>query len=91
VNEVASCDKGKSERECTRDMLVKVVPADDDDVTHFDVQQIGRSKMPKVEGAIWPNIDATFLRRTTIKVVFGFCFTCNVKLVRSTQPTLSLE
>jgi hypothetical protein len=49
VIEVASCDKGKSERECTRDMLVKVVPADDD-VTHFDVQQIGRSKTPKVEG-----------------------------------------
>jgi hypothetical protein len=39
----------------------------DDDVTHFDVQQIGRSKTPEVE-----NIDATLLRRTTIKVAFGF-------------------
>jgi hypothetical protein len=58
----------------------------DDDVTHFDVQQIGRSKRPLVEGAIWPNIDATLSRRTTIKVAFGFAS----KLLRSTQPTLLL-
>jgi hypothetical protein len=69
--------------------LVKGVPVDDD-VTLFDLQKIGRSKMPKVEGAIWPNIDATLMERTTIKVLLGICFTGDVELLRFIQPMLWL-
>jgi hypothetical protein len=59
----------------------------DDDVTHFDVQQIGRSKRPLVEGAIWPNIDATLLRRTTIKVAFGFASHAMLNSFAPLNPT----
>jgi hypothetical protein len=56
----------------------------------FDVQMVGRSNEAKVEAAIWPNVDATTLSKTTIKVLLGNCFTRHIELLRFIQPTLSL-
>jgi hypothetical protein len=88
VNEVASYDKGKNERECTRDMLVKVVlPMMMSPTLTCRLDRIGRSKTPKVEGANWPNIDATLLRRTTIKVAFGFASHAMLNSFAPLNPT----